>query len=104
MDALDAARDSVLVKNHGKYLSDYDKDILGLIFPDLFPYGRGHPGTSRAVPVSLQECCRYYLRFSSRRFGQHATFGMLVFDICGKRLVSTSTSVRAGIFLASSNP
>lgn len=95
VEALKTAQDTVLVRNHGRYVSDYDGNLLGLAFPDLFPYGRGHPGTKRRVPVSFEECCRHYLRLSPRQFAQHSIFGMVAFDLCGKRRVAISTTVRA---------
>lgn len=95
VEALGAAKQAILVRCSGHFVSDYDKDILGMAFLDLFPFGRGHPGTLRPVVVSFEECCRHYMRLSRRTFAQHKTFGLVVFDICGRRRVVTSTTIRA---------
>jgi len=82
-----------LVRKNGNFISDYDKDQFGMSIPDLFPYGRGHPGTSRLVPVSLEGCCLHYTRLSRRRLAQHPTFITTTFGVCGRRRVAMSTSV-----------
>lgn len=66
VEALQSARDAVLVRNYGNFISDYDGNLFGLAYPELFPYGRGHPGTRRKVVVSVEECCRHYMRLSRR--------------------------------------
>lgn len=88
LQALFVAKDSILVRNDGHYVSDYEKDILGMAYPDLFPYGRRHPGTLRPVTMSFEEYRRYYMRLSGRIFAQHQTFGLIVFEKCAKRPVA----------------
>lgn len=95
VEALSIARNAVLVRNQGDFVSSYDGDLFGLAFPDLFPYGRGHPGTERRVAVSLEQCLRYYLRLSGRQFAQHPTFALVSFDVCGRRRVANSTAISA---------
>ncbi len=53
VETLQSAQNTVLVRNQGSFISDYDNDLLGMAFPDLFPYGRGHPSTERRVKVYL---------------------------------------------------
>lgn len=97
VESLEVARDAVLVRNQGTFLSDCRKNLLALAFPDLFPYGGGHPGSRREVTVSVEECCGHYLRLGIRQFAQHPTFGMVVFDLCAKGRVETSNTVRTKI-------
>lgn len=94
IESLKLARDTVLIRNRGRLVTDYDMNLLALAYPDLFPFGYGHPGTNRAVQVSFEECCRYYFRLSNRRFAQNVTFPVVVFNICGRRRVALSTSIR----------
>lgn len=35
VEALKTARETLLVRSHGSFVSDYEKDLLGLAFPDL---------------------------------------------------------------------
>lgn len=95
VEALKTAIETVLVRNNGEFVSDYDKEYFAIAFPDLFSYGHGHPGTERIIPVSLEECCQYYARLHQRNFSQHPTFIFIAFDVCGRRRVATSTTVRA---------
>lgn len=44
-----------LVKNSSRWATNEDGALYGRMLPHLFPFGRGHPGKSRRVPVS-QEC------------------------------------------------
>ena len=53
---------------------------LGRKFPELSPYGTGHPGQDRPTRVSLHACVKYYLDLSSRRFAHHIWFLMTAFD------------------------
>ncbi len=57
-----------------------DGSNFARIFPELFPFGFGHPGIKRSPPVSLLECIRYYLDISTRRFAQHHQFLAVAFD------------------------
>lgn len=94
---LDSARKLLLVQNKGEFVSDYDQNILGYAFPDLFPYGRGHYGTMRRVIVSFEECCRHYLKIYGGRFAKHISFLLVIFDLCAKRRMTLSTTIRTRI-------
>jgi hypothetical protein len=49
--------------------SDSNQNYLLLVFPELFPYGRGDPSDKdRKVKVSLKKCVQHYLTLSSGRF------------------------------------
>lgn len=95
VEALSVARNALRIRNNGNFVSDYEGDLLAMAYPDLFPYGRGHPGISRRVPVSFDESWRYYLRISGRSFAQNTTFVPVLFNICGKRHAALSTMIRA---------
>ncbi len=101
VETIDQARNTVLLRNKGTLLNDYDKDILAMAFPDLFPYGFGHPGTGRRVPVSFEECCRYYLRLGNKSFAQNTAFPLVAFNLISKMRVALSTVIRAKINPAS---
>ncbi len=59
--------------------------MFAKLFPHLFPFGHGHPGTDRRVSVSLQQCKKHYLSISSRRFAQDDTFPLIAFDIVSRK-------------------
>ncbi|KAG6945653.1 hypothetical protein JG687_00017152 [Phytophthora cactorum] len=44
------------VRPANQLANDASGDLFGRMFPHLFPFGRGHSGEKRKVPVSLQEC------------------------------------------------
>jgi hypothetical protein len=41
------------VRRSNQLSNDASGDLFGRMFPHLFPFGRGHPGENRIVPVSL---------------------------------------------------
>lgn len=55
------------------------------MFPDLFPYGRGHPGEKINNKVSFELCIQHYLRLSSHKFSKHPYFTLIMFDMISKR-------------------
>lgn len=89
---------------HGSstFMSAWNKDLLGMAFPDLFPYGRGHPGDKRLTAVSEAECIRHYLYLSSRRFAGHWSFTLVSFDHLGSKRAMQSVFLRAK-FMSSSD-
>ncbi len=95
VESLDLAKNTVLVRTQGKFVSDYDRDILAMAYPHLFPYGEGHPGTTRKVAVSFEECVRYYLRLGNLKFAQDMTFPLVAFNIIARKTVALSTTIRA---------
>jgi hypothetical protein len=69
------------VVQHSSSISrDDDGCIYAKMFPHLFPYGRGHPGEEREIPVSQEACIKYYSMLSSRQFAQDETFMLVAFD------------------------
>jgi hypothetical protein len=65
---------------HSSEFAQQDSTLFARMFPHLFPYGRGHPGEPRHVPVSLNLCIRYYAQLSSRRFAEDELFMLASFD------------------------
>jgi hypothetical protein len=64
------------------------------MFPHLFPFGRGHPGEHRSVPVSLRECIKYYTTLRSRRFAEDELFVLVAFDRIAMQNMYSQTSFR----------
>lgn len=69
-----------LVRNSSQFTVDSDGSIYAKMFPHLFPYGRGHPGEQRPVPVSVDACIKCYSMHSSRRFADDETLLLVAFD------------------------
>lgn len=65
------------VQRSDQLLPDGIPGILARIHPDLFPYGQGHPGSSRPVRLNLDQCWAHYLRLSSRTFSKHIWFPLV---------------------------
>ncbi|ETL31819.1 hypothetical protein L916_15460, partial [Phytophthora nicotianae] len=68
------------VRRSSFFANDISGTLLARIFPDLFPFGRGHPGEQRHVKVSVQECIKYYTMLSERQFDEDALFTLVAFD------------------------
>ncbi|KAE9015886.1 hypothetical protein PR001_g14787 [Phytophthora rubi] len=49
---------------HSTQFATKDKDLYAMMFPHLFPYGRGHPGDERNVHVSRDSCIHHYSQLS----------------------------------------
>ena len=67
---------------------------LTQMFPELFPFGCGHPADKRPVYASLHGCIKRYLFCASKRFAQHATFMMACFDQISKMKAFINTSIQ----------
>ncbi len=71
----------IVVASAGNIKSfDHHGSTFSKMFPELFPFGRGHPAEVRKNRVSLLECVKYYMDLSSRRFAQHHQFLAVAFD------------------------
>jgi hypothetical protein len=65
---------------HSSHFAQEDPTLFARMFPHLFPYGRGHPGEPRHVPVSFNACIRHYGLLSGRRFAEDELFMLASFD------------------------
>ncbi|GMF39606.1 unnamed protein product [Phytophthora lilii] len=71
----------VFLNRRSDHLSfDVSGDLFAKRFPHLFPFGRGHPGENRRVPVSVKACVKYYIELSGRQFAEDEQFTLVVFD------------------------
>jgi hypothetical protein len=68
------------------------------MFPHLFPIGRGHPGESRKIPVSVKECVKHYTMLSGRQFAEDELFTLVAFDRISMMNMYTQNSVRCQRF------
>jgi hypothetical protein len=67
-----------------------------LMFPHLFPYGRGHPNErKRRIKMSAFECAKHYIMLSSRRFAQDKYYTLAIFDRLSMANAYTRINVRA---------
>jgi hypothetical protein len=95
--ATDKVRD-FLVKRSNRLCEDATRTIFAKMFPHLFPFGRGHPGEHRSVPVSLRECIKYYTTLRSRRFAEDELFVLVAFDRIAMQNMYSQTSFRCQRF------
>ena len=72
-------------------------NLVCRIYPDLFPYGEGHPNVSRKVKVSFQQCCSHYLQLASRDFSNHPLFTLVAFDMISRARALNAISVTCKI-------
>ncbi len=77
----------------GKFLPARSANCFSRLFPHFFPYGLGHPGQSRSVQVSLQECVKYYMNLSNRQFAQDESFPLIAFDIISRKRAKSHISL-----------
>lgn len=77
---------AVVVRQGGALVPDQTPRLFALMFPSLFPHGRGDPSEVRRVRVSRAECLRHYLRLSTRRFAQDTVFPLVAFDVYSRHL------------------
>jgi hypothetical protein len=77
---INANRQVVRVYSSSKKSSLYDLTNDAKLFPHLFPFGRGHPGESRYIRVSREECVAHYLRLSTRAFDRDSLYALYAFD------------------------
>ena len=83
----------VVIYRRGPLLSSNDRSRFAKMYPVLFPFGRGHPGEERRVPVSESLCVKHYLRLATRRFAQHQTFVLVAFDQLARQRALQSSYV-----------
>jgi hypothetical protein len=88
----------VLVKRSNKLSMDVASDLLAKMFPHLFPNGHGHPGESRCIPVSLQECVKHYTLLSGRQFVKDELFTLVAFDRISMKNTYTQNPLRCQRF------
>ncbi|ETN22853.1 hypothetical protein PPTG_02630 [Phytophthora nicotianae INRA-310] len=79
---------------HSSRFSSSRKELFAQMFPHLFPYGRGHPGETRPVPVSLEACIRHYGMLSSRRFAEDELFMLVAFDHISLKKMYTQVALK----------
>ncbi|ETO62292.1 hypothetical protein F444_19780 [Phytophthora nicotianae P1976] len=79
---------------HSNQFAQQDATIFARMFPHLFPYGRGHPGEPRHVPVALNACIRYYGMLSSRRFAEDEIFMLASFDYLSVQKMYTQLALK----------
>ncbi|ETO58862.1 hypothetical protein F444_22761, partial [Phytophthora nicotianae P1976] len=72
--AVTSSEREFLIRRSNKIASGISADLFARIFPNLFPFGRGHPGESRRRAVSVKECVKYYLSLSRRQFAEDELF------------------------------
>jgi hypothetical protein len=77
---------------------DATRTIFAKMFPHLFPFGRGHLGEHRSVPVSLRECIKYYTTLRSRRFAEDELFVLVASDRIAMQNMYSQTSFRCQRF------
>ena len=78
----------------GSFSRDSCGKTLSQMFPELFPFGCGHPDSERRVRVSFHACIKRYLLCASKRFAQHPTFAMASFDQISKMKAFVNTSIQ----------
>ena len=66
--------------------------ILRMVFPTLFPYGKGDICSSRTHQPSLEEWTRHALRYRESRFACHARFRYVVFNMAQRQEVRKQAS------------
>ncbi|KAG1709675.1 hypothetical protein DVH05_028649 [Phytophthora capsici] len=79
---------------HSSRFSSSGKELFAQMSPHLFPYGRGHPGETRPVPVSLEACIRHYGLLSSRRFAEDELFMLVAFDHISLQKMYTQIAIK----------
>jgi len=79
---------------HSNQFARKDKVLFARMFPHLFPYGRGHPGEQRQVPVSFDACIRYYSQLSTRKFAEDELFMLVSFDYISLQKMYTQVALK----------
>jgi hypothetical protein len=93
-----AAADVLAVRS-GTRLVQEAKDILTLMFPELFPYGRGGLEEKRRVPIGLDRMLWRCLNLSSGQFGNSASFVLKSYNSLARK----ESANKAEIILLSLN-
>lgn len=76
--------ETVVIRQGGASVRDSVQNLFALMFPALFPWGRGDPDENRPVNVSRERCLAHYLLLSSRRFSQDSIFPLVAYDYTAK--------------------
>jgi len=92
-DSQSAPQPQFLVR-HSSQFAQKDKTYFARMFPHLFPYGRGHPGEQRHIPVSLDACIRYYGQVSTRKFAEDELFLLASFDYLSIQKLYTQVALK----------
>ena len=82
--ATDGARYSVVYAHDGHLYESWNPANLVKAFPQLFPYGRGHPTAERKVPISLRAYVKHTLCLSSQAFAESDDWIFQNFDTLNK--------------------
>ena len=79
-------RKSYLLQRGNQVLSEEKtKEILGLSFPWLFPFGHGGPWEERDIIISEDELYKHLQRLSHKTFAEDFYFSMVVFDMISRK-------------------
>ena len=81
------------IQRSGSMLHDSADDIFSRLYPELFTYGLGHPGTKRAAAVSFEQCCAYYLQISSRKPSNNDFSTLISFDEVSRKRTLAAASI-----------
>jgi hypothetical protein len=92
--ATDAAPEPHFLVHHSTQFAQNDKALFARMFPHLFPFGRGHPGENRHVPVSMDASLRHYAELSTRKFAEDDLFTVVSFDHLTVQKLFTSVTVK----------
>ena len=76
---------------------------MTLLFPHLFPFGRGDLCEHRVVSIGMEEYIKYVLSLSHHRFSKDRQFLLTYFDILNKTAALKSMGVFAGVTAGSYN-
>jgi len=82
--ATDGARYSVVYANDGHLYESWNTANIVAAFPQLFPYGRGHPSEDRELPISLRAYVKHSLCLSSQAFAESDDYIFQMFDTLNK--------------------
>ena len=86
------------IKQCATLLPDGTPDLYCRLFPDLFPFGQGHPTDQRLVKVFMEQCIAHYPRLPSRSFGTNLFFTLIAFDIISRRRALMATSISCSCY------
>jgi hypothetical protein len=87
-----------MVRRSDQLCTNMNGDLYAQLFPHLFPFGRGHPGESRKVAVSLKEAIKHYVMLSGRQFAEDELFTLVAFDRISLQNMYIQNSVRCKRF------
>lgn len=90
----ESASQPQLLVRHSSHFAQNDKALFARMFPHLFPFGRGHPGERRGVPVSLDACIHHYSQLSFREFAEDELFMLASFDYLSVQKMYTQVALK----------